>query len=133
MPKLLVLRLKTACDVTASGILSSHLWRKKITSRDECFLLIRGWPGYMTASKKGNTHREGVLVLSSEHFLRSTSTNALLRTSLESAELGALESNYQKPGDHPNFRRNALGVKRPFSELWESSRLFSEQLSEFRN
>ena len=27
----------------------------------------------------------------------------------------------QKPGDHPNFRKNALGVKRPFSELSESS------------
>ena len=37
----------------------------------------------------------------------------------------------QKPGDHPNFRKNALGVKRPFSELWERSGVFSEQLSEF--
>ena len=36
----------------------------------------------------------------------------------------------QKPGDHPNFRKNALGVKRPFSELSESSGVFSEQLSE---
>ena len=34
-------------------------------------------------------------------------------------------------GDHPNFRKNALGVKRPFSELSESSGVFSEQLSEF--
>ena len=38
----------------------------------------------------------------------------------------------QKPGDHPNFRKNALGVKSPFSELWERSGVFSEQLSEFR-
>ena len=38
----------------------------------------------------------------------------------------------QKPGDHPNFRKNALGAKRPFSELWESSGVFSEQLSEFK-
>ena len=37
---------------------------------------------------------------------------------------------FQKPGDHPNFRKNALGVKRPFSELSESSGVFSEQLSE---
>ena len=37
----------------------------------------------------------------------------------------------QKPGNHPNFRKNALGVKRPFSELSESSGVFSEQLSEF--
>ena len=37
---------------------------------------------------------------------------------------------HQKPGDHPNFRKNALGVKRPFSELSESSGVFSEQLSE---
>ena len=36
----------------------------------------------------------------------------------------------QKPGDHPNFRKNALGVKRPFSELSESSGVSSEQLSE---
>ena len=36
----------------------------------------------------------------------------------------------QKPGDHPNFRKNALGVERPFSELSESSGVFSEQLSE---
>ena len=36
----------------------------------------------------------------------------------------------QKPGDHPNFRKNALGVKGPFSELSESSGVFSEQLSE---
>ena len=34
--------------------------------------------------------------------------------------------------DHPNFRKNALGVKRPFSELSESSGVFSEQLSEFK-
>ena len=31
----------------------------------------------------------------------------------------------RKPGDHPNFRKNALGVKRPFSELSESSGVFS--------
>ena len=37
---------------------------------------------------------------------------------------------FQKPGDRPNFRKNALGVKRPFSELSESSGVFSEQLSE---
>ena len=30
--------------------------------------------------------------------------------------------NIQKPGNHPNFEKHALGVKRPFSE----------QLSEFR-
>ena len=27
----------------------------------------------------------------------------------------------RKPGDHPYSRTNALGVKRLFSELWESS------------
>ena len=37
----------------------------------------------------------------------------------------------QKPGDHPNLRKNALGVKRPFSELSESSGVFSESLAEF--
>ena len=37
---------------------------------------------------------------------------------------------YQKPGDNPNLRKNALGVKRPFSELSETSGVFSEQLSE---
>ena len=31
-----------------------------------------------------------------------------------------------------NFRKNALGVKRPFAELSESSGAFSEQLSEFK-
>ena len=36
----------------------------------------------------------------------------------------------QKPGDHPNFRKNALRVQGPFSELSESSGVFSEQLSE---
>ena len=40
------------------------------------------------------------------------------------------EAIVQKPGDHPNFRKNALGVRRPFSELSESSGVFSEQLSE---
>ena len=39
----------------------------------------------------------------------------------------------EKPGNHPNFRENALGVKRPFSELWERSGAFSEQLSGFEN
>ena len=39
-------------------------------------------------------------------------------------------TNIQKPGNHPNLRKNALGVKRPFSELSESSGVFSEQLSE---
>ena len=38
---------------------------------------------------------------------------------------------FQKPGDHPNFQKNALGVKRPFSELSENSGVFSEKLSEF--
>ena len=33
---------------------------------------------------------------------------------------------FQKPGDHPNFRKNGLGVKRPFSELSESSGAFLE-------
>ena len=46
------------------------------------------------------------------------------------------QANYlRKAGDHPNFRKkkkHALGAKRPFSELWERSRVFSEQLSEFR-
>ena len=37
----------------------------------------------------------------------------------------------QKPWNHANFRKNALGAERPFSELWESSGVFSEQLSEF--
>ena len=37
---------------------------------------------------------------------------------------------FQKPGNHPDFRKNALGAERPFSELWESSGVFSEQLSE---
>ena len=37
----------------------------------------------------------------------------------------------QKPGGHPNFRENALAVRRPFSELSESSGVFSEQLWEF--
>ena len=43
---------------------------------------------------------------------------------------GVFGSQIQKPGDHPDFRKNALGVKRPFSELSESSGVFSEQLSE---
>ena len=34
---------------------------------------------------------------------------------------------FQKPGDHSNFS----GVKRSFSELSESSGVFSEQLSEY--
>ena len=42
------------------------------------------------------------------------------------------ESVIQKPENHPNFRKNALGVRRSFSELWESSGVFSEQLSEFK-
>ena len=53
----------------------------------------------------------------------------------ELAEYGLLfwKSIHQKPGDHPNFRKNSFGVKRSFSELSESSGVFSEQLSEFRN
>ena len=47
-----------------------------------------------------------------------------------SEELVGWVPNYQKPGNHPNFRKNALGAKRPFSELSESSGVFSEQLSE---
>ena len=39
--------------------------------------------------------------------------------------------NDQKPGNHPNFRKNALGVKRPFSEVSESSGVFSEQPLEY--
>ena len=35
-------------------------------------------------------------------------------------------------GDHPNLKKKALRVKRTFSELWASSGVFSEQLSEFR-
>ena len=33
---------------------------------------------------------------------------------------GMLAFAQRLPGDHPNFRKNALGVKRPFSELSES-------------
>ena len=50
---------------------------------------------------------------------------------LEPERLFACSAN-QKLGDHPNSRKNALGVKRPFSELPESSGVFSEQLSEFK-
>ena len=39
----------------------------------------------------------------------------------------------QKPGDCPNFRTNALGVKRPFSELWERSGGFSIRRSSSRS
>ena len=52
--------------------------------------------------------------------------------SILSASTVKREPPCQKPGDHPNFRKNALGVKRPLSEseLSESSGVFSEQLSE---
>ena len=43
-----------------------------------------------------------------------------------------VSSCYSEAWDHPNFRKNAFGVKKPSSELWEHSRAFSEQLSEFR-
>ena len=46
-------------------------------------------------------------------------------------QISVMPRKIQKPGDHPNFRKNALRVKRPFSELAESSGVFSEQLSEF--
>ena len=43
------------------------------------------------------------------------------------------DTKFQKPGDHPNFRKHALGVRRrPLSELSESSGKFSEQLLGFR-
>ena len=45
--------------------------------------------------------------------------------------MGTSKRSTEKPGNHPNFRKNALGVKRPFSELSESSAVFSEQFSEF--
>ena len=38
-------------------------------------------------------------------------------------------STLQKLRNHPNFKRNTLGVKRPFLELLEISEVFSEQLS----
>ena len=38
-----------------------------------------------------------------------------------------------QPWDHPDSKKNSFGVKRPFSELSESSRAYSEQLSESRN
>ena len=38
----------------------------------------------------------------------------------------------QRPWDHPDIRKNALGVKRPFSEPWERSGVLSEQLWDFR-
>ena len=44
-----------------------------------------------------------------------------------------LGSYKQKPGIHPNFRKTALGAKRPLLELWDSSGVFLEQLSEFKN
>ena len=37
---------------------------------------------------------------------------------------------FRKPGDHPKFRKNALGVKRPFSQLSESFREFRYGFSE---
>ena len=39
--------------------------------------------------------------------------------------------NYLTSLDHPKFRKDALGVERPFAELSESSGVFSEQLSKF--
>ena len=46
---------------------------------------------------------------------------------------GGANFSFQKLGNLPNLRKNVLGVKRPFSELSESSGAFSEQLSEFRD
>ena len=40
---------------------------------------------------------------------------------------------YQKPGNHPNFEKNALGVERPFSEQLSEFREFSEQFSEWQS
>ena len=39
---------------------------------------------------------------------------------------------YQKPGDHPDFKRNALGVKKAILGALGELRVFSEQLLEFR-
>ena len=54
------------------------------------------------------------------HFqVRTSERNPIFRCPpLRCPSLGPPD---QKPGDHPNFRKNALGVKRPFSELWERS------------
>ena len=62
---------------------------------------------------------------------RSNNHDTLLSRCRRAGFHGSLkvkDSTDQKPGDHPNFRKNALGVKRPFSELSESSGVFSEQL-----
>ena len=40
-------------------------------------------------------------------------------------------THYSEAWGSPQFQENPLGVKRPFSELSESSGVFSEQLSEF--
>ena len=47
------------------------------------------------------------------------------------SRVAKLQGENQKPEDHPNFRKKPVRVKRPFSELSESSGEFSEQLSEF--
>ena len=60
--------------------------------------------------------------------MKSTPTSGKCPFSRAGLQIGIM---FQKPGDHPNFRKTALRVKRPFSELSESSGVFSEQLSEF--
>ena len=61
----------------------------------------------------------------------TSAKTTLLETTLScEAPIHKLFWNCQKPGNHPDFRKNALGAERPFSELWESSGVFSEQLSE---
>ena len=52
-----------------------------------------------------------------------------MRIRITSFAISTGHGQYQKPGDHPNFSKKRSRSERPFSELCESSGVFSAQLS----
>ena len=68
--------------------------------------------------------------------MRSPSIGVLEEGGVEIKMWGVFERERERPPHSgawgpPQFQENALGVKRPFAELSESSGVFLEQLSEF--
>ena len=90
-----------------------------------------GWPPFHLLKWGCATSVVGLELAEFKVSMEVTVQSTLL-ASKEPAKSMA-DAQIQKPGDHPSFRKNALGVKRPCSKLWESSGVFSEFRKNSRN
>ena len=102
------------------------------------FFFTYSWT-FLACSWSSFAYNEKVCLRSTFMYRKQRSSTVSKEAPIVSKKLHPFKTNvgerllFSEAWGPPHFKKkNALGVKRPFSKLWESSAVFSEQLSEFR-